>query len=73
MVDLDFFFLNSLFIFCHMSLKNFMILEVGRGKSKCGATVGWLVLWVAPLLILPKRWLFLPSYFCCSFVALSSF
>ena len=31
------------------------------GKSKCGATVHWLVGGVAPLLILLKRW------FVCSF------
>jgi len=43
------------------------------GKSKCGATVGWLVRWVAPLLILPKRWLFFPSYFCRYFDGLSVF
>jgi hypothetical protein len=30
---------------------------VCRGKSKCGATEHWLVVGVAPLLILPKRWL----------------
>jgi len=34
------------------------------GKSKCGATVCWLVGEVAPLLILSKRWLFC-SFFVC--------
>jgi len=41
----------------------------GRGKSKCGATVRLPVGGVAPLLILPKRWLGLSFVcqfnFCC--------
>lgn len=39
---------------------------VRRGKSKCGATVGWLVGGVAPLLILLKRW-FVCSFFVSQF------
>jgi len=36
----------------------------GWGKSKCGATVRWFVGGVAPLLILPKRWLVVLSFVC---------
>jgi len=36
---------------------------VRLGKSKCGATVCWLVGGVAPLLILLKRWLYF-SFVC---------
>jgi len=43
---------------------------VRRSKSKCGATVRWLVGGVAPLLILLKRWLvcsfFVSQFDCCT-------
>ena len=50
-------------------LNSFVILSVcGWGKSKCGATVRWLVGDVAPLLILPKRWFFF-SFFLSVYVS----
>jgi len=36
----------------------------GWSKSKCGATVRWLVGGVAPLLILPKRGLVVLPFVC---------
>jgi len=45
---------------------------VRLGKSKCGATVSWLAGGVAPLLILPKRWLVCPFCYCRLMLALSS-
>jgi hypothetical protein len=41
-----------------------------RGKNKCGATACRLVCWVAPFLILSKRWLFF-SFFVYRFTGLS--
>ena len=52
------------------NLQSFFDLQVRWGKSKCGATVFRLVCWIAPLLILSKRWLFF-SFSVCRFTGLS--
>ena len=65
--------LNTFLLFVLKSIeinRCLYLVVVRRSKSKCGATVRWLVGGVAPLLILLKRWLvcsfFVSQFDCCT-------